>query len=117
LIPNDKQIYVLVFALVMVAFIAFVAGKGCAPTPIDTLPTQGIDAGPGESQIAQSLDASIQQGNEQLVAIEHKFDEDMAAFSDAQRAEYERLRQGDVDATARYLLDWNRRRQQIANDL
>lgn len=117
MIPKDKQIYVLVFALAMVASIAFVAGRGCAPTPVDTLPTQGIDAGPGESQIAQNLDASIQQGNEQLVAIEHKFDDDMAAFSEAQRAEYERLRRGDVDATAQYLLDWNRRRQRIADDL
>jgi len=110
---KEKRLYLLAFALAMVAFIAFVAGRGCAPTPTPDPSPQGIDAGPGEIQIASDLDASIQQGNEQLAAIEHKFEGDIAAFDEAQQAEYDRIRDGGLEATTQYLLDWNRRRMRL----
>lgn len=102
-------------AALLIAIVAFVGGRGfncdaCtqAPTPI----VLGIDAGPGEAEINARLDGALVAGEARIEQIEEKFEEDMAAFDAAQREEYERLRGGDdLEAAARYLSDWNRRRR------
>lgn len=105
------------FGAVVLALLvlSFAGGRGCSgcsgcesdPEPIVT----GIDAGPGEDEIGARLDAALVEGTIRIEAIEEKFEDDMAAFDARQRAEYERLREGDdLEAAARYLSEWNRRR-------
>ena len=102
-------------AALILLILAFASGRGCsgcsgcssAPAPIVT----GIDAGPGEDEIGARLDAALVEGAIRIEAIEEKFEDDMEAFDARQRAEYERLREGDdLEAAARYLSEWSRRR-------
>jgi len=97
----------------IVAVVFFLAGKQCSePGPVVVVQDHGIDAGPGERAIEEQLDAALQAGVLRIDQVEDKFEEDIAAFDAEQRAEYERLRGGgDLDATARYLSEWNRRRR------
>jgi hypothetical protein len=98
----------------IVAIVFFLAGKQCSgPGPaVVVVEGHGIDAGPGERAIEEQLDAALQAGVLRIDQVEDKFEEDIAAFDAEQRAEYERLRGGgDLDATARYLSEWNRRRR------
>lgn len=98
----------------IVAVVFFLAGKQCSgPGPaVVVVEGHGIDAGPGERAIEEQLDAALQAGVLRIDQVEDKFEEDIAAFDAEQRAEYERLRGGgDLDATARYLSEWNRRRR------
>lgn len=102
-------------AAVLVAIVFFVGGHGfsgcgCSREPAPVV--LGIDAGPGEDEINARLDASLVAAEAHIEMIEDKFEEDMAAFDAAQRAEYERLRGGDdLESAARYLSEWNRRRR------
>lgn len=114
---SRTQLVLLVVALVGVLIVGFVAGRGCSQgTPVGPDPViQGIDAGPGETEIAARLDAAVQADQARMDAIERKFDDDIAAFDAQQRAEYERLRGGDdLDAAARYLSEWNHSRSRDA---
>jgi hypothetical protein len=99
-----------VCVLLLVSAIAGSGRRGCgciSPEPIVT----GIDAGPGEDEIGARLDAALVEGAIRIEAIEDKFEEDMEAFDARQREEYERLRGGDdLEAAARYLSEWSRRR-------
>jgi len=110
---SRNQAILIGVALVLLIVAAFAGGKGCSgcthePDPI----VLGIDAGPGEAEINARLDGALQAGEAHIVMIEEKFEEDMAAFDAAQRAEYERLRGGDdLEATARMLSEWSRRRR------
>lgn len=103
-------------ALVGVLVIGFMGGRGCGHgTPVGPDPVQGIDAGPGETEIAARLDAAVQADQARMDAIENKFDDDIAAFDAQQRADYERLRGGDdLEAAARYLSEWNHSRSRDA---
>lgn len=108
------QLALLVVALLGVAIVAFVLGRGCSPHPTPVPEPVGIDAGPGEAVIAVQLDASVQAGQAHIAQIERKFDDDMAAFDDQQRAEYARVRAGSLEDAAQYLSDWSRRRRMDA---
>lgn len=105
-------------AAVLILIVGIAAGRGCAPSPpATTAPVTGIDAGPGEQVIDQQLDASLRIGEEQMQSIEHKFDSDLAAFDEQQRAEYDRLRGGDdLDAAAQMLSQWNHERRARKED-
>lgn len=105
-------------AAVLILVIGIVAGRGCAPRPEPTTaPVTGIDAGPGEQAIDQRLDAAVQLDEARMQQVEHKFDSDLAAFDDTQRAEYDRLRGGDsLDEAAEYLSQWNRERRSRKED-
>lgn len=100
-------------AIGLIVIAAFIGGRGCSgcerePDPIIT----GIDAGPGEALIEAELDAALVAGRIRIEEIEEKFEEDMAAFDENQREEYERLRGGDdLDEAARFLSAWNKRRR------
>lgn len=84
---------------------------GCRPSDPDPI-VVGVDAGPGEDEISARLDAALVAGRARIEEIEEKFEDDMDAFDARQREEYERLRGGDdLDAAARYLSEWNRRRR------
>lgn len=97
--------------LLLVSIVAFVAGRSCASPAPAPLHPEGIDAGPGEQEIAARLDASLREAEERLAQIERKFDEDIAAFDRQQQEEYDRLLEGgDVDDIAEFLRDWNTRR-------
>jgi hypothetical protein len=100
-------------AALLLVIVAFVGGFGFGCRRVDPVdPVLGIDAGPGEDEINARLDAALAAGTAHIEMIEDKFEEDMAAFDAAQRAEYERLRGGDeLDAAARMLSEWNRRRR------
>jgi len=110
----DRRTRIILIALavagVLLAVVMFMAGRSCAGSAPAPLNPGGIDAGPGEDQIAQRLDGSIQHDQAQLEAIDQKYRDDIAALDDVQRREYERLRAEDVDALARQLNDWNQER-------
>lgn len=111
---SRNQLIAFGVALLLVAVTFFVAGQSCGPSPEPVVVVEhtGIDAGPGEAEIDDRLDAALHAGALQMDQIEDKFDEDIAAFDANQRAEYERLRGGgDLEATARYLSDWSRHRR------
>ncbi len=100
-------------AAVLLAATFFLAGRSCdSVEPVVVVEQRGIDAGPGEREIEARLDASIQAAQRRIEQIEDKFSDDIAAFDDEQRAEYDRLRGGgDLEATARHLSEWSRRRR------
>lgn len=110
---SRTQLILLGVAALFVAITFFVAGRNCSETVVVTTPeVVGVDAGPGDEEIAERLDASLRMSEERIGEIEDKFEEDIAAFDEAQRAEYDRLRHGDdLEAAAVYLSDWNRRRR------
>lgn len=105
------QLMLAIIALVGVVALVFMAGRGCSPyvTPVGPEPIiQGIDAGPGEQQIAARLDASVQEQEARMHEIEHKFDTDMAQFDDQQRAQYQQLRDSSLEDAAAFLSQWAR---------
>lgn len=103
-------------AALLLVIVAFLGGRGFGCEPPEPPPVVlGIDAGPGEDEIAARLDAALIAGTARIEEIEEKFEEDMAAFDEHQREEYERLRGGDdLDEAARYLSEWNRTRNHVA---
>lgn len=109
---SRTQLILLGVAAALIAVTFFAAGSNCSqPIVVQTEDPGGVDAGPGEAEIEERLDASIRQAEEHIAQIEDKFEEDMAAFDEGQRAEYDRLRHGDdLEAAADYLSNWNRRR-------
>lgn len=105
------QLVLGIIALVSIVALVFMAGRGCSPHPSPVGPTpiiEGIDAGPGEQQIAARLDASIQEQEARMQEIEHKFDDDMAQFDDQQRAQYQQLRDSSLEDAASFLSQWAR---------
>lgn len=99
-------------AILLLMIIFGGAARGCVERGGVVIIPGGIDAGPGERVIAAQLDADIRFGEARMVAIEAKFDDDLAAFDARQRAEYERLRGGDdLEAAAQMLSEWNRSRR------
>lgn len=108
----DKKAYIaLAVALALVAVIAFVAGRSCDGDIVPVIDPGGIDAGPGEREIAERLDGALQQIDEQIANIERKHQEDLEAFNEEQRREYERVRQMSPEEVARWLNDWNATRR------
>lgn len=103
-------------AALFLVIVAFVGGRGFGCAPSEPPPVAlGIDAGPGEAEIEARLDAALVAGTARIEEIEEKFEEDMAAFDEHQREEYERLRGGeDLEAAAIFLSNWNRRRRDPA---
>jgi hypothetical protein len=103
-------------AALLIVIVAFLGGRGFGCEPPEPPPVVlGIDAGPGESEIEARLDAALVAGAAHIEEIEEKFEEDMAAFDEHQREEYERLRGGDdLEEAARFLSEWNRRRHGAA---
>jgi len=97
-------------ALVGVIAIVFFTGRGCSRgTPVGPDPIiQGIDAGPGEQQIAAQEDAAVQAQEAHMQEIEHKFDSDMAQFDEQQRAQYQQLRDSSLEDAASFLSEWAR---------
>jgi hypothetical protein len=93
--------------LVLAVVLAFYVGRGCSPTP-EPLPPSGIDAGPGEREIAARLDAAVQHAAEELARIEREHAEEIAAFDEAQRAKYDEIRD-DPEAADAFIRDFNRR--------
>lgn len=94
--------------LLLAVVLAFYAGRGCTPSP-EPLPPSGIDAGPGESEIAARLDAAVHHAAEELARIEREHAEEIAAFDDAQREKYETVREGGPEAVDAFIRDFNRR--------
>lgn len=93
--------------LLLVVVFAFYGGRGCAPTP-EPLPPSGIDAGPGEREIAARLDAAVQHAAEELARIERKHAEEIAEFDEVQRRKYDTIRE-DPEAADAFIRDFNRR--------
>jgi acyl-CoA reductase-like NAD-dependent aldehyde dehydrogenase len=109
---TDKKLYIaLAVALALVAVIAFVAGRSCDGDIVPVIDPGGIDAGPGEREIAERLDGALQQIDEQIANIERKHQEDLEAFNEEQRREYERVRQMSPEEVARWLNEWNATRR------
>lgn len=108
---NQLILFGVALALALITFlVGGVRGCGCTNEPPPVV--LGIDAGPGELEIEARLDAALVAGTVRIEAIEEKFEEDMAAFDERQREEYERLRGGDdLEEAARFLSDWNRHRR------
>jgi hypothetical protein len=104
---NTRAYTVIGLALAIVFVVAFVAGRGCdAAVPI-ILDPGGIDAGPGEVEIAARLDGAVRSAEERLAAIERKHQEDIVAFDAQQRREYEAVRDMPPEEVAAWLNDWS----------
>ncbi len=111
-ISRTQAILLGVVALILLV-VGGVIGSRCSgpgPGPQPDIVT-GIDAGPGERLIDERLDGAIQAGRVRIEQIEEKFVDDLAAFDARQREEYEQLRDGDLEAAARMLSEWNRSRR------
>lgn len=94
--------------MLLVAVLMFYIGKGCAPAPIPVEPI-GIDAGPGEVEIAARLDAAVQHAEAELARIESEHAAELAAFDAAQRLKYDAVREGGPEAADAFIRDFNRR--------
>jgi len=92
----------------LVVVLAYFIGKGCSPSPqpVDDL---GIDAGPGEAEIAARLDGATQHAAEELARIEREHADELAAFDESQREKYETLREEGPEAVSDFLAAFNRR--------
>ncbi len=92
----------------LVVVLSFFIGRGCerSPQPVDEL---GIDAGPGEAEIAARLDGSLQAAEVELRRIEEQHAADIAAFEALQREKYEEMRAEGPEALAHWFSDFNRR--------
>lgn len=109
---TDKKAYIVLgLGLALVAVVAFVAGRSCDGDVVPVVDPGGIDAGPGEREIAERLDGALRDLDEQLANIERKHQEDLEAFDEAQRREYERVREMSPDEVARWLNEWNETRR------
>ena len=106
---DTRTAAILVAVIAAALALAFFVGKGCAPPSPQPVDDVGIDAGPGESAIAASLDAAAHRADEELAAIEREHAADIAAFDDAQRAKYDALRHEGPEAVSDFLADFNRR--------
>ena len=100
---------VAVISLVLGAVLAGLAARGCRPDPTFVPTATDIDAGPGETVIAVSLDAAIQADEAEILALEDRNARTLAALNDEQRAEYDGVRRGGRHAVARWLSDFNTR--------
>lgn len=94
--------------LVLAVVLAFYVGRGCStvsPQPVDI----GIDAGPGEAEIAARLDGAVVHHDEEIARIEREHAADLAAFDERQREKYDELRESGPEAVSSFLADFNRR--------
>lgn len=84
--------------------------RGCpAPAPTIVQEPSGIDAGPGEAEIAARLDGAVSADEAEIRALEDRNARALAAFDEEERAEYERVRRGGRRDVARWLSDFNTR--------
>lgn len=95
------------FCLLLAA--AFGLGRCSAPEPPTPVVVDGVDAGPGEAEIAARLDAAVQAEEARLEELERKYAEEIRDFSAADRREYEETRARGRDALAAWLKERSRR--------
>lgn len=95
--------------LVLAVVLAFYVGRGCSPHPVDNPVDIGIDAGPGEAEIAARLDGAVVHHDEEIARIEREHAADLAAFDERQRQKYDELRESGPEAVSSFLADFNRR--------
>ena len=107
---NLAQSIFLVVAFVLFAVCMFAAGTRCSSGPPPVIVPGGVDAGPGEQQIADRVDAAIQRERAEIERIEREYEADIAAFNAAQREKYEELQQQDLDTVVEYLRRWHEQR-------
>jgi hypothetical protein len=87
----------LIFALTLALIVTL--GRGCYVTTIAV----GIDAGPGDREIAARLDGAVMEQRERIARLEAQHAGEIAAMQAGERAEYERVRaQGDRKRLARW---------------
>ena len=105
------QAVILLVAAGIMAGLLFIAGTRCGYQPGGvTVDPGGVDAGPGEQQIADQLDAAIQRETAEIERLEREYQEDIDAFDRAQREKYEQLQEQDLDDMVRYLQRWHEER-------
>lgn len=85
----------------------FLAGKSCGPTVVVPEPV-GIDAGPGDDEIARRRDEALRAEQEKIRQLEKAHADDMARFDSEQRQEYEQVKKQGRAAVARWLTGFNR---------
>ncbi len=104
--PKDPRLVIgLAVGFVLLVLVAFVAGRCTSPTPPPTIVVEGIDAGPGDQAAAAELDADVRAEDERLARLERQHEADVAAMTEADRAEYEQTRTQGRDALARWFKD------------
>lgn len=91
-------------ALVLLA-VAFLWGRGCAPSPQPVEPL-GIDAGPGEAVIAGTLDAATQAAQARLAELDREHAASIATFNEAQRRKYEDVQAQGPEAVVSWMNDF-----------
>ena len=98
---------VAVAIMVVMVCIGFFVGRGCDAPPIP-IPVMGIDAGPGELEIARVEAAEQARVDEEIRDIEAHYDGEIAEFDAQQLAELERVRLKGRVELARWLSEYNR---------
>lgn len=97
--------------LLIVAFVGGIqCSRACAPAPEVPIAV-GIDAGPGEAEIAARLEAERTKAAEQVAEIERRRAEEIRRLDETARAEYEEVREQGPEAVASWLDDWIKRRR------
>jgi len=100
-------------AVLLAVVLAFSLGRGCGscscgscgrpfPKPV------GIDAGPGEAEIAAQLAASERQAQAEIAKINAARDREIAAFTVAQESEYRAVAAQGPEALSVWFSDFNR---------
>lgn len=95
------------FAILLILSISFLVGR-CSTPELIILP-DGVDAGPGEAEIAARLDAAVVAEDERLEALEEEHAAEVLAIAEADRAEYEETRARGRNALAMWFKERTRR--------
>jgi hypothetical protein len=93
----------------LVVAVAFLAGRCSSPDVVPPIvPEPDVDAGPGEREIADRLDAAVQAEVERLERLEVEHAAEVAALTEAERAEYEATRARGRGALASWFKERSR---------
>lgn len=105
-----RVILMISVSFLLIVVVSFVFGRCSAPDPIPPLtPEPGVDAGPGESEIAARLDAAVRAEDDRLEELERETALEVSELAEADRAEYEARRARGRDALAEWLKERSRR--------
>jgi len=85
-------------------------GAGCGSCgSTDVIVPEGVDAGPGETEIAARLDASVQAEEQRIRELEAAHAKQIAAFDEQEAADYAAQKTKGRAALAAWLAARNRR--------
>jgi len=98
----------IVAAFLLVVVLAFGLGRCTAPDPVELPAAVDVDGGPAREAYEQAMDAAVHVEDERLAAIEREHAEEVEAFTEADRLEFEATRARGRSALATWFKDRTR---------